>query len=318
MMMKRTQGFTLLEVLLAMTLSSAILGAIVVLYQPILKHVAESMQYHQLRQKLSNPLDAIGKEISAARAVYVDSSRCYKLCLQDRATGNRVMYYVSGTTLYRKSEAAGSSVVTCSGGKPFLTEVDLAKTAFTMNKNVVKMTLATTDSFNHSFQLHSAFFPTFMERYNLFYDTFACETATSQGWVFTNPAKLSWSVQSSASSSSRYWLYETLTQNQGSPLTASAEIPLDLSRLSSAYLKFSYRTVGTMDPGEELGVFFYNGTTWTEIYRDNLLGNLKSLQYITIDLSSFSLNANNKLRFDGSLTKTADHWIIDEIEILPK
>lgn len=307
------EGFTLLEVVLSMVLASGILTAIILLHAPLINAFSQAFNFQKLRLQVSSPLEFLQKEIAGAKVAYVDATQCYSLCLIDRATGNRIYYYWSGNDLYRKSETT-SNAVACSGGKPFARGLDKTGSSFKIAQNLLDISLKQSGTNNSSYLLTTSLFPTFSERQTLFYDGFNCNSSTSQGWILTPVSYASWFVEKNTGAGGSYWLKEKLTQDTSTALTASAEIPIRLSRIKSAHMQFKYRTVGTMNPGEIFTANFYDGS-WHEIFRDDLLGQTASLSTVSIDLTPYTLNDSNRLRFDGSLLRTNDYWVIDEIEI---
>lgn len=314
--MKKLLGFTILEVTLAILISSALLAAIIILNAPFLKQFNDAFVFQRLRQQVVTPLDAIATEIKNARAAYVDSSLCYGVCLIDKASGNRVLYYLSGSDLYRKSEA-GTTAIACTGGKPFAQGLDTTNSSFTSSRETVSVTLAQTGSHGASYRLATVVLPNNAERAELFYDGYGCNTAAGKGWTLGS-GTISWSLQPSVSASGAYSLYETLTKDQATPLTASAEVPVNLGRISKAYLQFKYRTSGSMDSGEQLTVNFYDGTSWHQVFIDDLGGTISALSTTTVDLEGYTLSKNSRLRFDGKLLNKNDAWIIEEVSVVAK
>lgn len=308
---------TLLEIMLAMTLTSVILAATSMLLSPFLTQYNDALKFQKLRQEVSNSLEAIQNDILSARASYVDSSLCYSLCLIDKTSGNRILYYWSGNDLKRVSGSASSSI-SCSGGKTVASSFDRTNSLFSQTRELTRLKLAKTGTNSTSYRLETNVLPLNVKKTEPFYDGFGCNSTSGKGWTFTNTSRTYWRVESSSGASGAYWLRQSLTSNQATAQTATAEIAVDLNRLNSAYLQFRYRTQGTMDPGETFKVYFYDGTTWHEVFVDDLLGSISSLSLTTIDLSSYSLNANNRLKFEGNLTKSGDHWVIDEISIISK
>ena len=118
------RAFSLLELVLSMVMSSLLIVSIVALYGPLLDQIIDSKETGELRNNVSKSIEAMGNDIREAAVVYIDPTLCYLLCLQDYATGNRIIYYLSGTTLYRKKESAASSV-SCANGQPFLIKQQL-------------------------------------------------------------------------------------------------------------------------------------------------------------------------------------------------
>lgn len=310
------KGFTILEVVISMVLSAAILTAVVFLHAPLVTQFTQAFNFQRLRLKVASPLDALRRELGQAKAVVVDASQCYVLCLTDRVSGNRIYYYWSGSNLQRKSEVT-TNAIACSGGKPFVLGLDNGSSTFTKQTDLLSISLKALGTSNSSYTMTSGMFPAFSERMTLFYDGFNCNSSTSGGWVLNNTLLIYWAIEQTTAAVGRYWLKQTLIQNQVTPITATAEIPLKLTRVNSVHLQFKYRTTGTMDPGELLVVSFYDGI-WREVFRDNLDRSLGSLQSISVDLSPYAINDSNRLRFEGTLKNRADKWMIDEIEIFSK
>jgi hypothetical protein len=73
-----------------------------------------------------------------------------------------------------------------------------------------------------------------------------------------------------------------------------------------------------MDPGEYLKVFFYDGSSWNEIFYEDRLVSISTLQTVEIDIAGYAINNSNKIRFEGGLKKSGDKWVIDEIEVIAK
>lgn len=311
------KGFTLLEVVLSMVVASAILGAIIVLNSPFLAGFSEAFNFQRLRHQTSHPIETIQKEVASARAVYVDSGECYAVCLVDKATSNRIYYYWAGNDLLRKSEPI-STAVACSDGQNFATGMDPANSGFTQLKELTTMKMAATGPNNIFYRLFSTVLPTNIEQSELFYENFACKSELGKGWTLDNTGTRYWAIEAAGGPVSAYSLRESISADVALGVTLSAEIPVYLGRASKAYLQFKYRTQGTLISGEYLTVNYFDGASWHEVFRDDLLGALSPLETTTINLDSFSLSDTSRIRIDGRLRRAASHWIIDEVLIVAK
>src|SRR4051812_46904368 len=119
MLLFSNKGFSLVELLSAMVLSSAVLGATTAFFSPAIKEFQASTSANELRQLVIHPLESLSNDVEASRAIYVDNTQCYTACMVDIAGVNRI-YYFWGTgansgTLYRKIEPVGNNLA-CTGG----------------------------------------------------------------------------------------------------------------------------------------------------------------------------------------------------------
>lgn len=314
--MKRHLGFTLLEVVLSIGISTALLTAILLLNSPFITQFKDAFNYQRLRHTVAHSLDSMTAEVGKSRASFVDSSACYALCVLEKTTGKRVLYYWSESDLYRKSENA-TQALACSGGSVFAQGLDVPNSAFTQLKNLVTIKLAQIGEHGSSYRLWSAAFADQDERVEPFYDNFGCLSTTGRGWILSSGV-VSWAITSSAGAVSAYAMKATLTTSLGSPVSGTAEIPVNLGRISKAFLKFKYRTEGTLSSGEDLRVDFYDGSTWSEVFRDDLQGGVSALSTTVVDLDTHTLSKNSRLRFTGSLQNQNNAWILDEVSIVAK
>lgn len=313
---RSSAGFTLLEVTLATVISSTLLAGIILLNTPFLTQFNDAFMFQRLRHQVSHALSAIGAEIETARAVAVDPAACYALCLIESQTTNRILFYWSGSDLYRKTDALSASV-SCTGGKPFALGLDVPHTAFSQWKESVTLALAQLGNHGAFFRLLKTVSPNAVERVEPFYEGFDCASTQAKGWTL-GTGSASWSLQAATSGGTAYWLAESLDGDQGSALTASAEVPVDLSRTGKAFLRFKYRAVGTMGAGEEFKVYYNDGTSWNLVFKDDLSGEVGGLARITVDLDAYALSPNSRLRFDGSLRSSANAWILEEVSVVAK
>jgi prepilin-type N-terminal cleavage/methylation domain-containing protein len=319
----RSSGFSLLELLLTMAISSVILGAIVYLYMPLLTQFLQQKDFEKLRAKVSGPLDALTKEVHTAKSVVVraDDAQCYNLCIVD-ASGNRAYYFFSGSDFKRKSEATTTSLSCSSGAKAFAPGIAETNSLFANSSGLVSLGLYGTGINNTSYRLYTSAVRDGAERALLFYDGFECNHAGASGWVLNNNVLTAWTVQSSSSAIGRYWLREKLKTNTPAGSTATADLPLGIAaqRSTGLFLRFKYRTTGTMETGEKLSVKFSSdaGSNWAEVFKEELNRSISSLQTIVLDLTSHPLTNSNLIRFEGTLTKASDLWYIDDIEVFAK
>ncbi|MBI4404989.1 MAG: hypothetical protein HY537_12555 [Deltaproteobacteria bacterium] len=308
------KGFALTEVILSIVVGSLIITALAALYPVYLKHFDQGLSFNQVRSKLANGIETLGQDLANAQAVYVDSSQCYELCYINSA-GNRVYYYWSGSDLLQKSEAT-STAPSCSSGKPFLKSMTTASTAFSLLGNLTTIKLASNGTNNTSFMIQSSVFANKKEREIIFYDGFECITSSSQGWVLTATDKTTLSVESKTNLSGRYVLDARATGNSGGE-TATAVIPIDLSRITSPMLTFNYMGDTNMSSGESFSVDFYDGS-WHQVYLDSIARNAAVALTGAVDLSSYTINASNQIRFNLTLKTNGHDWLVDEISIFSK
>ncbi len=311
----KNDGFTLLEVAISVVLASFILAAIIGLLNPFLNQFIQARKFQNLRTNVVNPMDVIRRDIENALVTHSDSTKCYKLCMIDRTSGQRIFYYQSGTTLYRKQETMTSAALSCSGGKVLVQNLDTTNSSFSRYKEMITTKLRINDTNNTAFILQGSFAPIYNETEILFYDGFGC--ASIQNWTLATNGAINWAIVNSSSANGTYWLQETLSTNQATALTATATANINLGQATSAILQFKYRTSGTMDPGENLTVSFYDGS-WHQIFIDDLGGSISALSTVNIDLSGYQFTEANQLQFEGSLSSKNDKWIIDEIKIITK
>lgn len=314
--MRKAHGFTLLEVVLAIVISATLLTAIMILNAPFLKEFNEAFVFQRLRHGVTSPLDAMAKEIKDARVAYVDANQCYAVCLVDKTSGNRVTYYWSGSDLYRKSEAV-SVTLDCNNGKTFALGLDKPNSAFTQLADLVSLKLTQTSSQGSSYKLSASILPTNAERTEPFFDNFSCLSSAGKGWTL-DTGDISWAIEASNGGTGAYALKETLATDQGSAILAKAEIPLNLGRISKAYLQFKYRASAAMVAGEKLVVSYYDGTSWTQVFVDDLFGAVGALATNTIDLDGYTLSRNSRIKFEGYLKDSDSAWYIDEVSVVAK
>jgi len=311
---RRDAGVTLIELAISIMLGSAILYATVMLYSPLVGRWSNAASFQRTRLAVSSPLDGIGQEIRRAKAVYADPAQCYLACLVNRTTGNRVLFYLSGTTLYRKSEAPGTAVA-CSGGTTFATGLEPSQVQSSQIRDLVTVKLGAKGPDVPVYALLGSFFPVPEERVDLVYEGFECATLVPKSWTLAGSTIAYWQVTQSANAIGRYYLRQTIPSWYPGGETATAEIPLRLARVSGAHVDFSYRTNGTMDAGELLTVTYFDGNAWNEVFRADFRQLITTFRKVTIDLSGFPPSDAARLSFNGTLISSSDHWIIDEITI---
>jgi len=316
---KNSRGMTLLEVMMAILISTGIVGALFVFMIPWVNVFTALVSSGGHRSELVGIMDMIEKESSEMMTVYVDSSTCYASCMVDNA-GNRVYYYwdpgTAGQTyrsLYRKVEPT-TSAISCSGGKVFARNLDTTKTSFAVNNSLFRINLVGKGDTASSipFTVFNVVFPSAKERKYLFTEGFECNSLAS-GWIVNSGASSTWSVQQSSTGIGKYVVVDS--QGGAGSNTSTIEVPVDLGRVSSAVLSFNYFNNGTIGVPDAFKAELWNGSAWQTLFSDTTGAMVLSPRSVTADLSGYTLSQNNKIRFSGTLQTSGAHWYVDGIQI---
>jgi prepilin-type N-terminal cleavage/methylation domain-containing protein len=311
----KNKGFTVLELLVAIILSAGIMMATTAFYLPSLENFQASTSANQLRLQVTHPLESIGNDVEASRALYVDSTLCYATCMVDTTGENRTYYYWGNTaqdanTLYRKKEPI-TTPISCTGGTAVAQNLDKAQSSFTMVKDLLMVNLAATGSKNMVFKTHSSFFPTIQERDIILSESFECNTL-KDGWVITpGSGRTNWSIVASTQNLGNYEIADTDILSGTD--TTSIEIPIDLSRMTAAHLSFRYKNDGTITAADSFEVFLFDGTTWQPIFSDASHQAVTLSKPVQVDLTPYALNSANRIRFTSTLSTAGAHWYVDQI-----
>ncbi len=310
----KNSGFTLIEMIVAMGISAFLIAATTAFFDPSARVFQDILSSDDVRLKISSAADALEREASDMRALYVDSTKCYALCMVD-GSGNRVFYYWGGPTgtirnLYRKKESTSNPIV-CANGSVFASNLDTTNTSFVMTGNLLTTNVGALDPQNRPNRMFNVIFPSIQERNYIFTEGFECATLRN-GWTKTDGSHSAWSLQGSANLG--YYRIDDANTASGSD-TAIIEIPLDLSRISSAHLAFSYMNSGSISSPDNFTVKIYDGSDWQTVYSDANSQSISTPKTIDADISGYSLNSSNKLQFSASLKNSGAHWYVDGVSV---
>jgi prepilin-type N-terminal cleavage/methylation domain-containing protein len=313
---KSNKGFTLVEMLMAIVLSAGVMMTTTAFFLPSLTQFQASTDANQLRLNVMHPLETIGNDVEASRAIYVDGTLCYATCMVDKAGANRIYYYwgtgTEANTLYRKSEPIANTIA-CTGGTAVAQGLNKAETSFAMQKDLLQVNLAATGSVNAIYRVHSSFFPTIQERDIILSEGFECNTL-NDGWVVTPGAGGgAWSVSPSVQNMGSYEISDQ--EFIGGTQTTSIEIALDISRLTAAHLSFRYMNSGTITAADSFEAFLFDGTNWQPVFSDASHAAINYSKPVKVDLSPYALNTSNKIRFTSTLSTAGAKWYVDQIQV---
>ncbi len=304
-------GFTLLELMMTMTVSSILLVGMLAFFSPAMAAFTAAQSDEEMRVEVSSTLDFLENEIASMKGVYVDDNLCYKLCMTD-GNNNRIYYYwKDGNKLYRKQESTAGPIA-CTGGKTLSTGLDPTLTQFSSSRNLLNATIgAKGNNDQQQFQLTNTLLPSLRERDYILYEGFEC-ASLSNGWTITAGSSSTWSI----TSGSQIGLYEiTHTATTNISDTSSISIPIDLSRISTARLRFYYMNSGTISSPNTFTVSFYDGSQWRTVFSDTRAQAIPNFRQVDSDLSGYTLSNTNQLKFTTSLNHTNAHWYIDGISV---
>ena len=315
---RNIQGMTLLEVMMAIMISTGVLAGLFAFFIPWVRVFQSLISNNDYRTALISTMDVIEKEASDMLTIYVDPTKCYAACMVDDL-GNRIYYYydqgssAAYRNLYRKKEPV-SNVVACSGGKVISRNLKYSETEFSALNSLftVKLVGRGDSTTTNPFPVYSAFFPAMKERKYLFTEGFECNSLAS-GWTVTSGAGSTWSVATTSSGQGKYVVVDT--QAGGASNTSTLEVPIDLARVSTAQLKFNYFNDGTIGVPDSFTADFYDGASWKTLFSDTTGAMILSPKSVTADLSGYTLSQTNKVRFSGALRTSGSHWYVDEIQI---
>ncbi len=308
-------GFTLLELVLSIALASGLMAGVVGMNIPLLVTYQDSFNSQRVLAAVNTVMDVMSRDVYQSKTVYVDSGQCYFVCMVDSTGENRTYYYFLNGALYRKTESA-KNPINCAQGKTISTDLTPGQSTAVQQGALANVTLTSTIGGN-TFVSNGAFLAGYGERVTPFYDGFEGNSLSSHGWVVAGSG-VGWAIEQNSSADGGYWLKQSLTGDQGAPVTATATFPVNLSRVTSAYLFFQYQNTGVMSVGELLKVEYFDGTTWQEIFRDDTGRGVPALQTAVVDLSPFTLSQSASLRFTGYLQSGAHNWYLDDIQINTK
>ena len=302
-------GLTLLELSITMLLSALLIVGCLAYFIPALNSFAAEKTEDDLRLTVSGSMDFIESEVGSMRAVYVDANQCYARCMTD-GNNNRIYYYWSGSNLFRKKEST-TSAISCSGGSIFSSGLDKNLTTFSTSNVLLNATLGATGKNKEVFKLSHSMLPSLRERDVILYEGFEC-ASLSDGWSVTSGLRTNWSI----TSGSHLGLYEITDTSSGNGADSTKiSIPIDLSRISTAHLRFNYMNSGTIQSPDLFLVELYDGTNWQKVYNDDRGNLIPSFKQIDADLSGYKLTNTNQLRFTSSLSVSGSHWYVDGISV---
>ena len=308
----------MLEVMMATVISSGVLAALFVFFIPWVNVFTTLISNNDYRTSLIGLVDTIEKEASEQMTIYVDSGRCYQFCMVDDV-GNRTYYYYDQAntsdyrSLFRKKESV-TQAIACTGGKTVGRNIKVSSSSFANTNSLfsVKMAGVGDRSTSNPFSIYNVIFPAQKERKFLFTEGFECNSLAS-GWTVNSGANSTWSVSSNNSNGyGKYLVVDTQTGTGSN--TSSIEVPVDLARVSSAMITFTYFSDGTIGIPDTFAVDYYNGSSWTNIHNHNTGGSPAALT-ITKDLSGYGLSSASRVKFSGTLQTTGAHWYVDGIQI---
>jgi prepilin-type N-terminal cleavage/methylation domain-containing protein len=324
--MRRKMGFSLIETLTAMAVSSILVAAMFSFYGPSVHVFASVMASEGQKSDRSDAMAALETEAITMGAIYVDPTQCYALCMVDSASSSRVYYYwdpkagpgAKTMNLYRKKEST-INPISCKGGSVFARNLDTATTSFAMSKDLLNVTLAGTGPSSSNpqklFQISDTIFPSVQERQIIFSEGFECATLR-QGWTVVKTSGANWSIQTSTHQGS-YQVSDSESSNGVNTTTLTT--PIDLSRTSSAHITFNFMNGGTISNPDAFSLLFYDGSAWWTVYQypgsGNNAGAVPAPQTINADLSGYKLASTNQIQFVGTLHNAGSRWYLDGIQV---
>jgi prepilin-type N-terminal cleavage/methylation domain-containing protein len=308
------KGFTLVELLLAIVLSSGILMATTAFFAPSIKGFQASTSANELRLLVAHTLESISNDVEASRALYYDPALCYATCMVDTTGANRIYYYwgsgAQANTLFRKQESI-TNTLSCVGGTTVAQNLDKANSTFSIQRDLLSVTLAGTSANGTSLKVSSSFFPTIQERDVILSEGFECNTL-KDGWIITlGSGRTNWSIVPLAFHLGAYGIADS-DIGDGTD-TSSIEIPIDLSRITAAHLTFSYMNDGTITADDSFSVLLFDGSTWQTVFEDVSHLGVPAPVPVKVDLTPYSLNTNNRIKFSTTLSTAGAHWYFDQI-----
>lgn len=308
------RGFTLGETMLALVISSTLIYTTFLFFSPQLTEWSIMRNHQGTRMQIAATLEAIARDAENTSSIYIDSNQCWAVCIVDPTIAQRTIYYwgsgANANTLYRKSESS-SNLITCTGGKAISTGLDKTNSKFSMSTDLLTVSLAGTDAYNHTYQATSTFFPPQQERDIIFYEGFECDTVRNV-WTITTGSGSTWAVLP-GSHFGQYEIVDTATTAGNS--TTTLEVPLDLSRMSNAHLSFNYRNSGTINSTDYFQVYLYDGTTYQLVYNDTNGKSIADDMEIHVDLTPYSLNGSNKIKITSQLSAAGAKWLVDNVRV---
>ncbi len=324
--LKNQSGFTLLEVMLAVIVSSGILGALFVFIVPWVTIFSSLITNNGYRNDLVGVMDTIEKEASGMLSTYVDPTQCYAVCMAD-GNSNRIYYYwdnaVGSTyrTLYRKKEST-SLAIACSGGKVFARNLKYASTSFSQISHGVGQAVNSLLTVNlvgkgdqaktNDFPVYNVIFPELKERKFLFTEGFECNTLAN-GWVVNAGAASTWTVAASNAGYGKYLVVDS--QAAAGQNTSTIQVTVDLARTTAASVSFNYFNDGTIGVPDSFVVDYYDGSAWHTVFSDASGTMQLAPQFVQKDLSAYTFAQSSQVRFSGSLRTIGAHWYVDQIQI---
>ena len=317
----RQGGFSLVELVVSMALTAGIAAASLILFVPSIRLFANLTDQEKVRQEVIAALESVGREASTVRALYIDATKCYALCMEYVDTSNlnhRILYFWSGANLMRKKQLTSAGALSCtSGGVQFVGNLNNASTNFSMDRELLKVNMSAIGAQN-TYQLSAVFMPLVKEREILFTEGFECNTLTQGGgWTKTNGTHSSWQLVAGTQGYGSYEISHVMTAS-GSD-TASIETAIDMTRYPKALLTFSYRNdVATALTGVEgLYIDWYSGTSWGNVYAHDLAAGAPptATTIVRVDVTDYGLVAGSKLRYRVISANAASRWYVDNIKV---
>lgn len=312
----RRNGFTLLEVMIAIILSAGLLVVTIAFFEPCINLFRGTLTSTDIRLSAVHTLESIGNDVEGSRAIYVDPDLCYATCMVNKAGTDRIYYYwgsgLNANTLYRKQEPIANALA-CSGGTTVAHNLDPASSSFGMEKDMLIVQLKADDGNNNTFKVSSSFFPIIQERDVILSESFECNTL-KDGWEITlGNGRTNWSIVPAVQNLGSY----EIADNDISDGTDTTHIsmPIDLSRLSQAHMSFRYRNDGTITASDSFVASIWDGANWQTVFSDTSHASVAASKSIEVDLTPYSLNTDNIIRFSSTLSTAGAKWYVDQISV---
>jgi prepilin-type N-terminal cleavage/methylation domain-containing protein len=315
-MRTRKNGFTLVETLLALVMSSGLLAATYAFLAPNLNQFIASKDTNELRNRVASTLSMINNDAENSLAIYWDNTQCWLACMVDNA-GNRTYYWMgtgaNATTLYRKKEAV-TNAISCTGGKTVAQNLDATNTSFSMRQGMLTTSIGAKGRYKNLYVANSLFFPASEERDIIFYEGFECDTLRD-GWVVTPGTRSTWGLVNTTHQGH----YQIGDSDPGTGTdSTSIQISLDLARMTRAHLSFYYYNNNINTAGNSPDAYvvsLWDGTQWNTVFSDAAHKAYASQQYAEVDLTPYNLNQSNILKFTSTLSQAGSNWYVDQIQI---
>lgn len=319
---KDNQGFTLLETILALFLSGIFTAAVLIMFPPFLTLFEELMDAEDVRGQVVSSLEMVGREASTMRSLYLDNTQCYAICMEyvdpSDSSHSRIFYFWQGSNLMRKKELTSANNVDCSnGGHQFVGNLNNTETTFSVSRELLSVHMSAQGKTN-DYQLSAVFMPIVKEREILFTEGFECNTFNQgTGWDLTDGSHSGWRIIAGTQGFGRYEMAHVMDA-EGSD-TASVEIPIDMTRYPKAKLSFNYRNFSgaALPAGEGVFIDWWDGSTYTTVFQHTDTDDPppNSTTPIKVDLTSYGLTADSKIRFRAISSDSTRRWYIDNIEV---